>query len=275
MTDERRPIADVLDELIRVIEAVRGERDVIRVSGLVGDSQDVAVVGIDSLQDNLKRAVAALRTGDGAQAAVTWPQPIATAPTDGTEFIGYEHGDVYKCCWRTEASGEGRAYSGWWDNLNQSFENPTEWSPLRYSAQAHSGSSADSEAIAQAYAEASVAIGRRGTEECSLADQIRHLIKQTLNEPQTVAEWHPIETAPKSSKDDYKALAFLAWCPDDTAPDGGDQRIVWWEPRMNKGAGCWWGDRDIIESPTHWKPLGSSPLSRPHQLPTNNKETTP
>jgi hypothetical protein len=86
-------------------------------------------------------------------------------------------------------------------------------------------------------------------------------IKRLRAVPQT--SWQPIETAPKSSKDDYKARAFIAWCPDDTAPDGGDQRVVWWEPRMNKGAGLWWGDRDLEEHPTHWKPLGPSPLSRP------------
>jgi hypothetical protein len=72
--EERRPIADVLDELVGVIEAVRGDRDVIRVSGLVGNAQDVGVVGIDSLQDNLKRAIVALRTGAPAQAA---PEPAA------------------------------------------------------------------------------------------------------------------------------------------------------------------------------------------------------
>lgn len=76
---------------------------------------------------------------------------------------------------------------------------------------------------------------------------------------ENASAWQPIVTAPKSSKEDYKALSFIGWCPDDTAPDGGDQRIVWWEPRMKNGAGCWWGDRDLEENPTHWKPLGPSP----------------
>jgi hypothetical protein len=60
----------------------------------------------------------------------TVAQPIATAPKDGTEFVGYENGDAYKCCWRTEEPDEGPGYSGWWDFSNQSFENPTEWSPM-------------------------------------------------------------------------------------------------------------------------------------------------
>jgi hypothetical protein len=92
------------------------------------------------------------------------------------------------------------------------------------------------------------------------------LAAYSVTRPASRPAWQPIETAPKSSKDDSKALAFLAWCPDDTAPDGGgDQRIVWWEPRMNKGDGLWWGDRDLEEHPTHWKPLGPSPLSRPYR----------
>jgi hypothetical protein len=73
--------------------------------------------------------------GDAILAALyaAEPQPIATAPKDGTEFIGYENGDVYKCCWRTEEPDEGPGHSGWYDFSNSSFENPTEWSPLRYS----------------------------------------------------------------------------------------------------------------------------------------------
>lgn len=74
---------------------------------------------------------------------------------------------------------------------------------------------------------------------------------------QGTAEWQPIKTAPKIEKGCYRAIPFLAWCPDDTAPDGGDQRIVWWEPRIKNG--CWWGDRDLEETPTHWKPLGARP----------------
>lgn len=71
--------------------------------------------------------------------------------------------------------------------------------------------------------------------------------------------WQPISTAPKADKDSTQAISFIGWCPDDTAPGGGDQRVVWWEPRMKKGAGCWWGDRDLEETPTHWKQLGEPP----------------
>ena len=66
--EERRPIADVLQEFVNILEAVRGERDVIRVSGLVGNAQDVGVVSIDNLQDNLMRAIAELRSSPPAQA---------------------------------------------------------------------------------------------------------------------------------------------------------------------------------------------------------------
>lgn len=87
---------------------------------------------IRKLAESLRLAAQSDAAGDGP---VAWPQPIATAPSDGTEFIGYENGDVYRCCWRTEHPDEGRpGHSGWYDFSNQSFENPTEWSPLRYTA---------------------------------------------------------------------------------------------------------------------------------------------
>ncbi|MCK1670343.1 hypothetical protein [Bradyrhizobium sp. 150] len=86
MTDEqRRPIADVLDELIRVIEAVRGDRDVIRVSGLIGNSEDVGIVGIDGLQENLRRAVSQLRSVANRmisdEVLASQPSPAATVET--------------------------------------------------------------------------------------------------------------------------------------------------------------------------------------------------
>lgn len=59
----RRPIVEVLEELSSTIEAVRGNRDVIRVSGLRGDAQDIGIVSIDSLQEVIRRACDELRAG--------------------------------------------------------------------------------------------------------------------------------------------------------------------------------------------------------------------
>ena len=69
--------------------------------------------------------------------------------------------------------------------------------------------------------------------------------------------WQPIESAPKTPGDFSKRHYLLGWCPDDTAPDGGDCRIVWWEPHME--GGIWFGDRDLKERPTHWMPLPTPP----------------
>jgi len=71
--------------------------------------------------------------------------------------------------------------------------------------------------------------------------------------------WQPIKSAPKTGAD-MIALSIFGWCPDPTAPDGGDWRVCWWEPKI-KG-GCWWGDRDIPEHPTLWMPLPPPPQER-------------
>lgn len=72
-----------------------------------------------------------------------------------------------------------------------------------------------------------------------------------------MTKWRPIQTAPKTKASDMKAICLLGWCPDDTAPEKGDHRVIWWEPRL-KG-GCWYSDRDLPEHPTHWMPLPKRP----------------
>jgi hypothetical protein len=62
-----RPVIEVLQELSDVIDAVRGDRVVIRVSGLLGDSQDVGIMGIDGLQELIRRTCDALRPGAAQQ----------------------------------------------------------------------------------------------------------------------------------------------------------------------------------------------------------------
>lgn len=59
-------------------------------------------------------------------------QPIETAPTDGTWFIAFEHGDTYPCQWREdEPDGDGGVKTGgWYDFLNGSCENPSAWHPV-------------------------------------------------------------------------------------------------------------------------------------------------
>lgn len=57
-------------------------------------------------------------------------QPIETAPKDGTVFIAFEAGDAYRCNWLEQHDGEGHFSAGWWDHVNDSFENPTHWMPL-------------------------------------------------------------------------------------------------------------------------------------------------
>lgn len=69
-------------------------------------------------------------------------------------------------------------------------------------------------------------------------------------------ELKPISTAPKTGAN-WVAYAFLGWCPDETAVDGGDWRVCWWEPAVN--GGCWWGDRDLPETPTLWTELPPVP----------------
>lgn len=78
------------------------------------------------------------------------------------------------------------------------------------------------------------------------------------------ADWQPIETAPKTDHT-MRALSFLGWCPDETAPDGGDIRVIWWEPVMQlehekQPRGRWWGDRDVEEHPILWTPSPAIPV---------------
>ncbi len=71
------------------------------------------------------QAATALRLSAGGG----W-RPIDGAPKDGTEFIAFEDGDVYRCKWYEEEPDEGPGHVGWWDFVNGSFENPTRWMPL-------------------------------------------------------------------------------------------------------------------------------------------------
>lgn len=76
-------------------------------------------------------------------------------------------------------------------------------------------------------------------------------------------EWRTIETAPKSTAIGRLVIAhnILAYCPDEGAidPDNGI-KVCWWEPLMNDGRGCWWGDGDYEHRPTHWMALPAPPV---------------
>lgn len=76
-----------------------------------------------------------------------------------------------------------------------------------------------------------------------------------------VEQWQPIETAPKDN------TPFLGWCPDETAPHGGDIRICWWEPKID--GGCWYGDRDLPERPTLWQPAPAIPVANARSMGTS------
>ncbi len=69
----------------------------------------------------------------------------------------------------------------------------------------------------------------------------------------------PMSEAPKTG-DDLITIPFLAWCLDQDAPNGGDWRIIWWEP-IHLG-GCWWSDRDLEETPIGWTDLPPVPQSK-------------
>lgn len=74
------------------------------------------------------------------------------------------------------------------------------------------------------------------------------------------SQWKEINTAPKTRSDFVGgAIEVLAWCPDDEARNGGDKRIVWWEPDIN--GGCWWSERDQEEYPTAWLEITEIPES--------------
>lgn len=72
------------------------------------------------------------------------------------------------------------------------------------------------------------------------------------------SQWKHISSAPKTA-DDFVggAIEILAWCPDDEARNGGDKRIVWWEP--GESGGCWWSERDMQEHPTAWLEISDVP----------------
>ncbi len=65
-------VADELRELRGVVEAVRGDRGVLRVSGTRGDSQDVGVIGIKPFFEIIDRAIAALAL-PSAMSGCGWP----------------------------------------------------------------------------------------------------------------------------------------------------------------------------------------------------------
>jgi hypothetical protein len=80
--------------------------------------------------------------------------------------------------------------------------------------------------------------------------------------------WRDIASAPKTDAANMRALPFLGWCPDRTAPLGGDIRVIWWEPIMQRAdetspRARWFGDRDMEEHPTHWRPLPPPPGAKP------------
>jgi hypothetical protein len=66
--DNMKALAGEIEDLNDVIEAMRGSRDVLRVSGNVGDSQDVGVIGIDRFADLARRISAALRAPEADDA---------------------------------------------------------------------------------------------------------------------------------------------------------------------------------------------------------------
>lgn len=76
---------------------------------------------------------------------------------------------------------------------------------------------------------------------------------------EAVEGWNfDMDAAPKTSEMDMAAKPFLGLCRD-RIDDHVDQRIIWWEPKMNKGRGCWYSDRDLEEHPYAWRPLPAPP----------------
>jgi hypothetical protein len=79
--------------------------------------------------------------------------------------------------------------------------------------------------------------------------------------------WMPIETAPKTDATTMRAIPFLGWCLDRTSPIGGDIRVIWWEPTMQRAdetqpRARWYGDRDMEEHPILWRPLPAPPAAQ-------------
>jgi len=93
---------------------------------------------------------------------------------------------------------------------------------------------------------------------------ILRIALSALPRAETDDGWRTIESAPKTDPVNMRALPFLGWCPDKTAPLGGDIRVIWWEPVMQRAdetspRARWYGDRDVEERPTHWRPLPAPP----------------
>lgn len=90
------------------------------------------------------------------------------------------------------------------------------------------------------------------------ADEIERL-RARVAELEAAQAWRPIESAPKTPQGATRAVEILGWCPDVTAPTGGDRRTIWWEPRLRGGS--WYSDRDMVEQPTMWTDLAAPPKS--------------
>lgn len=79
---------------------------------------------------------------------------------------------------------------------------------------------------------------------------------------QSVPDWRPIETAPKSTADGdhVHGIYIIGFCPE---PDMCNLEsavcVVWWEPLMKGGAGMWYGEGGYETKPTHWMPLPQPP----------------
>jgi hypothetical protein len=70
---------------------------------------------------------------------------------------------------------------------------------------------------------------------------------------QTVMEWQPIATAPKTS------LARLVWCPERQ----NIYVVSWWDNGRDEPGASWvlfgGGGGTLMEAPTHWMPLPEPP----------------
>ena len=77
-------------------------------------------------------------------------------------------------------------------------------------------------------------------------------------------EWHPIETASKSTSKDVpggklvRGIYLLGFCPEEGASPESCIEVIWWEPNID--GGVWYqGHHDV--NPTHWMPLPEPPRS--------------
>jgi len=86
--------------------------------------------------------------------------------------------------------------------------------------------------------------------------------------PFPVADWQPIETAPKSTTKPVagghlvRGAYFLAYCPDESTDPQGCICVCWWEPHMHGlDKGGWQGEGDYELRPVLWHPLPEPPES--------------